>query len=50
MENYVWLFATAGGAAILGLALAYGLSTQRRLSRTEKEQQDNKVEDLYGKR
>ncbi|WP_200943889.1 hypothetical protein [Rhizobium sp. Leaf371] len=50
MENYLWLFATAGGAAILGLALAFGLSSQRKLSRDERERQAERVEDLYDKR
>ncbi|TCM56242.1 hypothetical protein C8J36_103617 [Rhizobium sp. PP-F2F-G48] len=50
MENYLWLFATAGGAAILSLALAFGLSSQRKLSRAEKERQAERVEDLYDKR
>jgi hypothetical protein len=49
MENYIWLFATAGGAVILGLALAYGMSSQRRLTRREQARQDEKVDDLYGK-
>jgi hypothetical protein len=50
MENDVWLFATAGGAAILGAALAYGLMRQKRLTRREQMHQDEKVEDLYGKK
>lgn len=50
MENDIWLFATAGGAAILGAALAYGISRQKRLSQREKRLQDDKVEDLYGKK
>lgn len=50
MENYLWLFATAAGAAILGLALASGLSSQRKLSRDERERQAERVVDLYDKR
>ena len=49
MENYLWLFATAGGAAILGRAIAYAMIRQKRLDPTEKRMQDDKVERLYHK-
>jgi len=50
MEDYFWLFATAGGAALLGLAIAYAMMRQRHLRPLEKEMQDEKVERLYHKR
>jgi hypothetical protein len=49
MENYLWLFATAGGAAILGLAIAYAVMRQKRLDPVEKQMQDDKVKHLYHK-
>ncbi|MEA3536325.1 hypothetical protein [Rhizobium sp. CC-YZS058] len=50
MENNIWLFATAGGALILGLAIAYGIMARRRLSGVEKAMQKRRVEELYDKR
>jgi len=47
IADYLWLFATLGGAAIIGIALVYGVARQRRLSRTEKNAQDRKVQQMY---
>jgi len=47
MADLFWLFATAGGAVILGMAIAYALLTRRRLTRSEQRAQDRKVDQLY---
>ncbi|CAN7671319.1 hypothetical protein LJR030_002942 [Rhizobium sp. LjRoot30] len=47
IADYLWLIATGGGALLLGLALAYGMSKQRRLSRNEKNARSAKVDELY---
>lgn len=49
MENYIWLFAIAGGAAMLGLALAFAVSRQKKLSSDDKRLQDQQVNRLYHK-
>lgn len=49
MIDYLWLFAVAGGAAILGVAIAYGLARQRKLHPREKEFQEQRVRRLYNK-
>lgn len=48
MEDYFWLLAVAGGALLLGAALAYGVLRQRPLSASEQERQDARVRSLYG--
>lgn len=48
MTELFWLFAIAGGAAILGTAIAYALLSRRRLSHGEKRAQTRKVNQLYG--
>lgn len=45
--EYLWLFATAGGALILGIALAYAMTHNRRLSASEKAKRDAKTRELY---
>ena len=50
IADYLWLFATLGGAAIIGITLIYGIARQRRLSQTEKNAQDHKVKEMYEKR
>lgn len=47
MTEMFWLFATAGGAAILGVAIAYALLSRRRLTYAEKSAQERKVRQLY---
>ncbi len=47
MTEMFWLFATAGGAAILGVAIAYALLTRRRLTAGERQAQTRKVDRLY---
>lgn len=48
MEDYLWLFAVAGGALLLGAVLAYGVLRQRPLSVSEQDRQDKRVRSLYG--
>jgi hypothetical protein len=48
MTDMFWLFATAGGAAVLGIALAYALLLRQPLSYDEKRAQERKVKQLYG--
>jgi hypothetical protein len=45
--NALWLIAIAGGALLLGLALAYAQMNNRRLTGAEKTAQDEKVRELY---
>jgi len=45
--DYLWLFATAGGALILGIVIAYGVLRRRRLSADEKRAQEREVKRLY---
>ncbi len=47
MAEMFWLFAIAGGAAILGAAIAYALLVRRRLTPGEQRAQDRKVDSLY---
>jgi formate hydrogenlyase subunit 3/multisubunit Na+/H+ antiporter MnhD subunit len=47
--DYFWLFATGGGAALLGCALLYGSTRSRRLTPTERSMRDDKVRELYDK-
>ena len=49
MADYLWLFATAGGAFILGAAIIYGVMRQRHLSSGEQARQDRKVNQLYNR-
>lgn len=49
LENYLWLFAVAGGALFLCAALIYGVLRQRPLSESEQDQQNKQVRNLYGK-
>lgn len=48
IEDYFWLFAVAGGALLLGAALAYGVLRQRPLSAAEQDRQNEQVRSLYG--
>ncbi|WP_315927853.1 hypothetical protein [Mesorhizobium sp. SP-1A] len=50
MADYLWLFATGGGAIILGAAIAYALLRGRRLTHGEQAAQDRKVDKLYSER
>jgi hypothetical protein len=47
--DHLWLFATAGGAFILGCAIAYAMLKSQRLSADEQARQDRKVRELYDK-
>lgn len=47
MEDYLWLLAVAGGAVLLGAALAYGVLQQRLLLASEQDRQDARVRSLY---
>lgn len=47
MGDYFWLFATAGGAFILGAVMAYALLRARPLTPREQAAQDRKVEEMY---
>ncbi|WP_087005374.1 hypothetical protein [Rhizobium sullae] len=49
IADYLWLFAIAGGAFLLGCAIAYGMLTNRKLSHSEQDAQDRKVRKLYEK-
>lgn len=42
-EDYFWLLAVAGGAMLLGAALAYGVLKQKPLSASEQDRQDARV-------
>jgi len=50
MADYLWLFVVAGGAVLLGLAIAFAVARQRRLPPAEKRMQDETVERLYDKK
>ncbi len=50
MADYLWLFTTAGGAAILAIVIAYALLLHLLLTRDEPIAQDRKVEELYKER
>jgi len=45
--DYLWLFATAGGAFILGAAVAYAILRQKPLRPAAKEAQKQKIDELY---
>ncbi|WP_198023389.1 hypothetical protein M728_004604 (plasmid) [Ensifer sp. WSM1721] len=45
--DYLWLFATAGGAFILGAAVAYAILRQKPLPPAAKEAQKRKIDELY---
>ena len=45
--DYLWLLVTAGGAFILGAAVAYAVMKQKPLPPAAKEAQKRKVEELY---
>ncbi|MBB4273989.1 hypothetical protein [Rhizobium mongolense] len=47
VAEYLWLFAIAGGAFLLGCAIAYGMLTNR--SRSEQDALDRKMRKLYEK-
>jgi hypothetical protein len=49
IADYLWLFATAGSAIIVGIALVYVFSKRRRLGRVEQSAQDHKVREMYHK-
>jgi hypothetical protein len=49
MVEYLWLFAVAGGAFILGAALVYAVLKQRPLTAREQTLQTHKVQQLYNK-
>ncbi|MCA1439512.1 hypothetical protein I6F07_04605 [Ensifer sp. IC4062] len=48
LMDYLWLLVTAGGAFVLGAALAYAVMRQKRLPPAVKEAQNRKVRKLYG--
>ncbi|SEL42141.1 hypothetical protein SAMN04487976_10843 [Xaviernesmea oryzae] len=47
MINNVWLLAIAGGALVLGAAIAFAIMRQRRLRPDEKRAQDANIDRLY---
>lgn len=47
MEENLWMFAVAGGVLLLGAALVYGVVSQRKLSPSEQDRQDQQVRNLY---
>ena len=49
MSNFLWFFAVAVGPVILGGALLFALTRQRKLSSREKLSQSETVRDLYDK-
>jgi hypothetical protein len=49
VAEYLWLFAIAGGAFLLGCAIAYGMLTNRKLSRSEQDAPNSKMRKLYEK-
>lgn len=50
MADFLWLFVTAGGAAILGIGIAYAMLRSRKLTPEEKAAQDQRTRELYHKR
>ncbi|KQV33274.1 hypothetical protein [Rhizobium sp. Root1204] len=48
MANYIWLLIVAGGAFLLGGALAFGVMRQRPLSGRERDLQNQRTRELYG--
>ena len=49
MADYLWLFAVAGGAFLLGGVLIFAVLRQRPLKAGEQEEQTRKVRQLYDK-
>lgn len=47
MENYLWLILVAGGAATLGLALAYAMLKNRKLTPEERQMQAEETRKIY---
>jgi hypothetical protein len=47
MENVVWLLVVGGGAAILGLALAYAMMKNRKLTPEERKMQAEQTRGMY---
>ena len=47
LPTFNWLFAVAGGALILGLAIAYGLMQSRRRSRRDDQVAEQATHDIY---
>ncbi|MCT7377427.1 hypothetical protein [Chelativorans salis] len=47
LMNYLWLFAVAGGPAILAAAFIYALLKRRRLKREERKKRDEATRELY---
>jgi len=47
MADELWLFIVTGGVALLGVAIAYGIYKQRRLTPDESRRQADKVDELY---
>ncbi|WEX77500.1 hypothetical protein PYH37_002301 [Sinorhizobium numidicum] len=49
LTDYLWLFATAGGAFLLGCALMYAVTKQKPLPPALKEAQERKIKKEYGR-
>jgi len=47
MAELSWLLVVAGGAALMGLVIAYALINRRRLTAPERARRDAKVDRLY---
>ncbi|MGV0819540.1 hypothetical protein [Martelella sp. AMO21009] len=47
LSNLLWLFAVAAGPVLLGLAFAYGIARQRRLTNAEQKRSDEATRELF---
>ncbi|MGV0909656.1 hypothetical protein [Martelella sp. FOR1707] len=47
LSNLLWLFAVAAGPVLLGLAFAYGIAHQRKLTNAEQKQSDEATRELF---
>lgn len=46
---FIWLFATAGGAVILGAAIAYGIMKSRKATPRQRDAAEQGARELYHK-
>jgi hypothetical protein len=49
MTTFMWILVVAGGPLVLGLAIAYGMYNQRRLTAREEHRRDKAIKDMYNK-
>ncbi|AQZ53767.1 hypothetical protein [Martelella mediterranea] len=47
LSNLLWLFTVAAGPVLLGLAIAYGIAHQRKLTNVEQKQSDEATRELF---